>query len=129
MLNVNITKAFVAVQPLAVAVNTPRCLKLYKTGIISRADCECTAATYEEVEVNELMTIVGYGPVEAGSNEAKTCDGYWIVRASYGTSWGENGYARLCIPKETTDSIGTCNVQVYPMFPDVGLPMPTFSSN
>jgi hypothetical protein len=128
MLNVNITKAFVAVQPLAVAVNTPRCLKLYKTGIISRADCECTAATYEEVEVNELMTIVGYGPVAAGSTAAKTCDGYWIVRASYGTSWGENGYARLCIPKETTDSIGTYNVQVYPMFPDVGLPMPIFTS-
>ena len=128
MLNVNITKAFVAVQPLSVAVNAPKCFKFYKSGILSKTDCDCSATIYEDVEVNELMTIVGYGNVDKTAPESNTCDGYWMVRASYGTSWGEKGYARLCIPKDqTTDSIGTCNIQVYPMFPDVGLTMPIFT--
>ncbi len=75
------------------------------------------------------MTIIGYGSVDPKSKEAETCDGYWLVRSSFGANWGENGHVRLCIPKNNTaNSIGTCNVQVYPMFPDVGLPLPNLTS-
>lgn len=128
MFNVNVTKAFLQVQPIVAALNVPRCMKLYKSGILSQKDCDCTAASYDDVIVNELMTVVGYGNVDPKSKEAETCDGYWLVRGSFGTSWGENGHARLCIPKgNTANSIGTCNVQVYPMFPDVGLPLPNLT--
>jgi len=110
-----------------VAINAPRCVKFYSSGILTQVDCDCTGKTYEEVEVNELMTLVGYGAVEPNTKEAELCDGYWTLRGSYGTSWGENGHIRLCIPKnKTTDAIGTCNVQVFPMIADVGLKMPDF---
>ena len=127
MLNVNITKAFASVQPISVAVNAPRCLKFYSSGILTQADCECSAKDYEEVEVNELMTLIGYGNVQPNTTESLLCDGYWNLRTSFGSTWGENGHIRLCIPKnQTEDSIGTCNMQVFPMIPDVGLKMPDF---
>lgn len=72
------------------------------------------------------MTLIGYGPTQPTDKEYAYCSGYWLLRASWGASWGENGNMRLCIPRnrEKTDTIGTCNVQTYPALPDMGIPAP-----
>ena len=122
-LKVDQLKQLVQIQPLSVAINAPPCFRLYKSGILSNYDCECTAVSFEESEVNEIVTIVGFGTTQQTDKEYTFCSGYWIVRPSYGPTWGENGQIRMCIPRnrETTDILGTCNIQTYPALPDTGL--------
>jgi len=122
-LKVETLKQLVQLQPLSVAINAPPCFKLYKSGILSNYDCGCTSTSFEEVMVNEIVTILGFGTTKQEDKEYTYCSGYWIVRPSFGASWGENGTARLCIPRnrELTDFIGTCNVQTYPALPDTGM--------
>ena len=38
---------------------------------------------------------------------------YWLVKNSYGTSWGEQGYVKL----QKDDKYGACGVQVDPQVP------------
>lgn len=48
---------------------------------------------------NHAVNAVGYGS-ENGTD-------YYIVRNSWGTSWGEEGYARLL---RDGDGVGTCGI-------------------
>jgi C1A family cysteine protease len=79
--------------PLSVAVNaTP--FQYYSGGIAdySRQDCDPNAT-------NHAVTLVGYG-TENGKD-------FWIVRNSWGSNWGENGYFRIARGK------GTCGINTY----------------
>jgi hypothetical protein len=54
------------------------------------------------------VTIVGYD-ISDGID-----DGWYIVRNSWGDSWGELGYIRMAI--EQGD--GVCGIQMEPVYPD-----------
>lgn len=122
-LKVDQLKQLVQVQPISVSINAPPCFRLYKGGILSNYECACTSNNFEEVQVNEIVTLVGFGTTKQTDKEYTYCSGYWIVRPSFGPDWGENGHARLCIPRnrEASDTLGTCNIQTYPALPDTGL--------
>ena len=78
--------------PLAVALNaTP--LQLYMGGIVDYASWLCGTSG-----INHAVTLVGYG---TGSKD------YWIVKNSWGKSWGENGYFRIARGK------ATCGINYY----------------
>jgi len=51
----------------------------YKGGIYSSKD---------KGETDHVVTVVGWGKSEEGEE-------FWIVRNSWGTYWGENGYFRI----------------------------------
>ncbi|XP_010499431.1 PREDICTED: zingipain-2-like [Camelina sativa] len=70
----------VARQPVSVYIDAhSSSFKNYKEGVYS--DLECGNVD------NHIMTIVGYGT----SNGMK----YWLVKNSWGESWGEKGYIRI----------------------------------
>jgi cathepsin F len=65
--------------PLSAALNADK-LQFYMGGIFDIPDCDAS-------QPNHAINIVGYG-VENGKP-------YWIIRNSWGTDWGENGYFRV----------------------------------
>ncbi len=64
-----------------------RVFQFYKKGILSSKDCGH--------ELDHGVLLVGYGV------EHKTK--YWIIKNSWGKSWGEKGYLRLLRQDEEED--------------------------
>ena len=108
-------KELVATQPMGVAMHSnPRCLMGYHTGVIRESDCSCSFAASSTV--NHAVTVVGYG--KNTQNNQDECPEYWKVRNSWGPNWGEEGYFKLCIPKDQGSlPTGTCQVLSYVQYP------------
>ena len=53
--------------------------------------------------------VVGYGTDAYGE--------HWIMKNSWGTSWGEDGYMRVAIQ----DGVGVCAIQSSPVYPQMGI--------
>jgi len=81
----------------------------YSSGVITDAEYKCDIMDSEgDPALNHAVSIVGY----ALNNSTPGCSGYWIVKNSWGTLWGEKGYGRFCIPNDRdTEAFGTCAIQ------------------
>jgi hypothetical protein len=73
--------------------------QFYTGGIISSTACGTS--------LDHAVNLVGYG----------TASGvlYWIVRNSWGTSWGEAGYFRVL--RSTSSGVGICGLLSMSSFP------------
>ena len=79
--------------PLAVAMNADP-LQTYSSGILDVPSSKCPISG-----INHAVLLVGYG-------STSTMD-YWIVKNSWGKSWGESGYFRI------RRGNGTCGINCY----------------
>ena len=79
--------------PLAIALNADP-LQTYSSGILDLTSAKCPTSG-----INHAVTLVGYGTENSVA--------YWIVKNSWGTSWGEKGYFRI------RRGNGTCGVNCY----------------
>jgi len=70
----------------------------YSSGIITRHD-KCPT------NIDHAILAVGWG------TEGDTR--YYIVRNSWGTSWGEDGFVRI----ETSGNLGVCGINQYVYYP------------
>ena len=80
--------------PLAIALNADP-LQTYVSGILDLSEYECPSSG-----INHAVTLVGYGT-------DYTYGDYWIIKNSWGESWGEYGYFRI------RRGNGTCGVNCY----------------
>ncbi|KAL7085238.1 hypothetical protein ACP275_14G269800 [Erythranthe tilingii] len=88
-----------ASQPISVAVEAGgRDFQLYNSGIFSG---KCG------VELDHGVSVVGYG-TEKGKD-------YWLVRNSWGASWGEKGYLRM--ERNVASKDGLCGIAIEPSYP------------
>ena len=71
-------------------------LKTYTGGIIDVPASQCPSSG-----INLLGLLVGYGHDDASNND------YWIVKNSWGSSWGEKGFFRI------KRGSGTCGINCY----------------
>ena len=98
-----ILKNAVYQQPVSVAIEADtREFQLYNSGVITGDSCG--------TNLDHGVLVVGYGE-EDGIK-------YWIVKNSWSSSWGENGYVKI----ERTDSTntpGVCGIASQPSFPIV----------
>ncbi|OWZ24692.1 Cysteine protease [Phytophthora megakarya] len=88
-------------QPVSVAINSGGSFDAYKGGIYS---CPNDGDFATSGDINHAVVLVGYGT--DGSTD------YWIIKNSYGASWGEKGFIRLAI-----DSKINCGLSVFPVIP------------
>jgi C1A family cysteine protease len=78
---------------IAVAVDASK-FNSYQSGIMNGSGCSAYS-------LNHGVTAVGWG-VESGTK-------YWIVKNSWGSDWGENGYVRML------KGANACGIENYPM--------------
>ncbi|KAM1022196.1 hypothetical protein FF1_043114 [Malus domestica] len=96
----NALKKAVANQPIAVAIEGGgRDFQLYNSGVFTG---RCGTA------LDHGVTVVGYG-TDKGLD-------YWIVRNSWGASWGEKGYIRMQRNLGNTAN-GICGIAMEPSYP------------
>lgn len=92
----------VAKQPVAVSVDASgSSFQFYSSGVFTG---DCGSA------LDHGVTVVGYG---SEKGEVK----YWIVKNSWGTSWGEDGYMRL--QKDVSAKEGLCGIAMEALYPVV----------
>jgi len=73
--------------PVATSISTNnKVFQFYKGGVISTSDCSKV-----DTPVDSAVTIVGYGHDDTLNQD------YWLIKNSWGISWGENGFARVSI--------------------------------
>ncbi|CAM6064188.1 unnamed protein product [Sphagnum tenellum] len=88
----------VSVQPVSVAINATG-LQHFKTGIFT-GPCG--------TQLEHAVLVVGYG-----SSSGRD---YWIVKNSWGTGWGQNGYA-LMERLGSGNRNGLCGINMIPSYP------------
>lgn len=63
-------------------------------------------------KLDHAVAVVGYGAEADGSGGG----GYWIIKNSWGTTWGDGGYMKL---EKDVGSQGACGVAMAPSYPVV----------
>ena len=84
-------------QPLAVSIEADKSVfQGYKSGVLDSTLCG--------TNLDHAVLAVGFGTDTTSGKD------YWLVKNSWGTTWGEKGYIRLAI----VDGKGICGVQMEP---------------
>jgi C1A family cysteine protease len=93
-------KFAVAQQPVAVAIEADtRYFQFYSGGILDSVECG--------TKLDHGVLIVGYGE-EDGKK-------YWLVKNSWSSSWGEDGYVKIA-RSDSRNNDGICGIAMSPSF-------------
>jgi len=87
--------------PLPVAIDAgARSFHAYKSGVYDDRACKSNLRG-----LNHAVLLVGYGTTDLGKD-------YWLLKNSWGRSWGENGYIRIARNRRNQ-----CGVATYAVLP------------
>lgn len=96
--SVSALQAAVAQQPIAVSIEADTLVfQSYTSGVLNSTKCGTT--------LDHAVLAAGYG-TENGQD-------YWLVKNSWGTGWGEQGYIKIA----AVDGQGICGIQMAPVYP------------
>jgi C1A family cysteine protease len=91
-------KAAIAQQPVSVTIEADKsCFQMYSGGIFDNTACGTS--------LDHAVAAVGYG--SEGGQE------YYIVRNSWGASWGDQGYIKIA----AVEGAGICGIQMESLYP------------
>ena len=94
-------KEAVSKGPVAVAIEADASIfQLYKKGVISSKNCG--------TNLDHGVLIVGYGTEPNGTM-------YWLVKNSWGTGWGDEGYVKIARSESQFDK-GICGIAMQPSY-------------
>nr|XP_022321807.1 cathepsin L1-like isoform X2 [Crassostrea virginica] len=95
----NLQKAVASVGPISVAIDASRpSFHLYKEGVYDEEACS------RLMSLIHAVVVVGYGTFQGKD--------YWLVKNSWGTSWGMEGYIMMSRNKD--DQCGISSHALYP---------------
>lgn len=90
----------VSAQPVSVTIDArAKEFHMYKEGVFN-GGCG--------TKHNHEVTVIGYGVTEDGTK-------YWLIKNSWGESWGENGYMRIL--RDYDSPQGLCGIAIHPAYP------------
>lgn len=90
-------------QPVSIAIQADQFVfQHYTSGVITDETCG--------TELDHAVLVVGYGT----ENDID----YWLIKNSWGTSWGDNGYVKI-LRSESENDIGVCGVAAQASYPVV----------
>jgi len=91
----------VAKGPVSIAIEADtRYFQLYSSGVLDSPSCGTS--------LDHGVLIVGYG-TDSGTP-------YWLVKNSWGTGWGDQGYVKI-LRSNSTDDAGVCGIAMQPSIP------------
>ncbi|XP_022017702.1 senescence-specific cysteine protease SAG39 [Helianthus annuus] len=89
-----------AMQPVSVAIDASGSdFQSYKSSVFTG---ECGT------QLDHGVTVVGYGTTDDGTK-------YWLVKNSWGTTWGEEGYIRM--QRDVASENGLCGIAMMASYP------------
>ena len=89
--------------PVSIAIEADKkAFQLYTSGVLTGDACG--------TNLDHGVLIAGYGE-ESGT-------AYWLVKNSWGPTWGDNGYIKIERSDSTSDK-GVCGIAMQPSFPIV----------
>jgi hypothetical protein len=96
----------VAMQPISVAIEASQFVfQFYKTGVITDDSCGSRGS------IDHGVLAVGYG------TDLETQSPYFLVKNSWGATWGEDGYVKL--GRKSKNKYGICSILKMASFPIV----------
>lgn len=96
-------EAVALIGPISIALDAEtKLFQSYKSGVITSESCG--------TNLDHGVLIVGYGE-EDGIK-------YWLVKNSWGASWGDAGYIKIARSESPNDA-GICGIAMQPSFPIV----------
>ena len=98
---VALKEAVALIGPISIALDAEtKLFQSYKSGVITSESCG--------TNLDHGVLIVGYGE-EDGIK-------YWLVKNSWGASWGDAGYIKIARSESKNDA-GICGIAMQPSFP------------
>ncbi|XP_060191935.1 zingipain-2-like [Lycium barbarum] len=86
-------------QPVSIGIATSQEFQFYAGGTYHGSCAN---------EINHAVTAIGYGTDEEGQK-------YWLLKNSWGTTWGENGYMKII--RDTGNPGGHCDIYKLSSYP------------
>lgn len=100
--NVDAFKAALVTQPIAIGIQADQAIfQFYKSGVIKGLKCGD--------DLDHAVLAVGYDTIDG--EEA------FIVKNSWGTSWGDNGYVYISTNSKVNSGNGVCGILADPVVP------------